>query len=142
MADMNRVILSGRLVKDPEIVQEGSSTKTAVTRYTLAVQKPIKPEVGADVDYISCIAFGNNAVFAAKWFEKGTKVMVLARIQTGSYTNKDGCKIYTTDIIVEEQEFGENKSNSESFKPAAFRDELDQEQPVEPPENKKGRRKR
>lgn len=135
---MNRVILSGRLAKDPEVLQEGSSTKTAVTRYILAVPKKIEPEIGPKVDYISVTAFGHEAVFASKWFETGTKVMVWGRIQTGSYTNKSGQKVYTTDVIVEEQEFGENKARpTDSFVPAPFKDDLNQERPVEPPEPKK-----
>ena len=139
---MNKVILSGRLTKDPEVLQEGSDGKTAVTRYILAVEKKIVPEVGPKADFITITAFGNEAVFAAKWFETGTKVMVLARIQTGSYTNKDGQKVYTTDLIAMEQEFGENKARStDSFVPATFTDELTQERPIEPPEPKrKGRR--
>lgn len=87
---MNFVVLSGRLVKDPVVVNDGSSTKTAVTRYTLAVQKDIKPDVGPDVDYITVTAFGKDAGFAARWFEQGIKVMVTGHIHTGSYTNKDG----------------------------------------------------
>lgn len=139
---MNRVILSGRLTKDPEVLQEGSSTKTAVTRYILAVPKKIEPEIGPKVDYITVTAFGHDAIFAAKWFETGTKVLVMGRIQTGSYTNKDGQKVYTTDIIAMEQEFGENKARAtDSFVPAQFKDDLDQERPIEPPEPKrKGRR--
>lgn len=139
---MNKVILSGRLTKDPEVLQEGSDGKTAVTRYILAVEKKIVPEVGPKADFITITAFGNEAVFAAKWFETGTKVMVLARIQTGSYTNKDGQKVYTTDLIAMEQEFGENKARStDSFVPAPFTDDLPQERPIEPPEPKrKGRR--
>lgn len=138
---MNRVILSGRLTKDPEVLQEGSSTKTAVTRYILAVPKKIEPEIGPKVDYITVIAFGHDAVFAAKWFETGTKVLVMARIQTGSYINKDGQKVYTTDIIATEQEFGDNKARvTDSFVPAPFKGDLDQERPIEPPEHKrKGR---
>lgn len=137
---MNFVVLSGRLAKDPVVVNEGSSTKTAVTRYTLAVQKDIKPEVGPDVDYITVTAFGKDAEFAARWFEQGIKVMVTCHIHTGSYTNKDGRKVYTTDIVADKQEFGENKSGSQgAFKPAPFVDDLDKEQPIEPPEEKKKR---
>lgn len=139
---MNRVILSGRLTKEPEILQKGDKDKVAVTRYTLAVPKKIKPELGPDVDYISCTAFGKDAEFADKWFKTGTKVLVMARIQTGSYTNKEGRKVYTTDIVVTEQEFGENKAAPETFKPAPFEDELKQEQPLEPPEPKRKRKKK
>lgn len=139
---MNKVILTGRLTKDPEVLQESSGTKTAVTRYILAVNKKIVPEIGPKVDYITVTAFGQDAVFAAKWFETGTKVMVLGRIQTGSYVNKEGQKVYTTDIIAMEQEFGENKAGaSADFVPAPFKDELEQERPIDPPEPKrKGRR--
>lgn len=139
---MNRVILSGRLTKKPEVLQEGDGTKIAVTRYILAVPKRIVPEVGPKVDYITVTAFGNEATFAARWFETGTKVLVMAKIQTGSYTNKEGQKVYTTDIVAVEQEFGENKARpTDSFVPTPFKDDLDRERPIEPPEpERKGRR--
>ena len=137
---MNFVVLSGRLAKDPVVVNDGSSTKTAVTRYTLAVPKDIKPDVGPDVDYITITALGKDAGFAAKWFEQGIKVMVTCHIHTGNYTNKDGRKVYTTDIVADSQEFGENKSSQQvAFKPAPFVDDLEKEQPIEPPEPKKKR---
>lgn len=139
---MNKVILSGRLAKDPEVMQEGSSDKTAVTKYILAVPKKIVPDVGPKVDYVTLTAFGQDAVFAAKWLEKGTKVFVLGKIRSGSYVNKDNQTVYTTDIVVVEQEFGENKAGMpEGFKAPAFTDDLKEERPVEPPEPvRRGRR--
>lgn len=82
---MNKVILTGRIAKDPEILKVGSSTETAVTRYVLAVEKKPPPEIGSKVDFISVTAFGKDATFAARWFLKGTRVTVMGRIQTGSY---------------------------------------------------------
>lgn len=142
---MNKVILTGRIAKDPEVLKAGSSTETAVTRYTLAVEKKPPPEIGSKVDFISVTAFGKDATFAARWFLKGTRVTVLGRIQTGSYTGKDGKTVYTTDIIAVEQEFGANKETEKmaAFVPPPFVDELDREQPTEPPDpvkRKRGRR--
>lgn len=104
---MNKVILMGRLTRDVEI-KDGD---TKVGRYNLAVDRRFAKE--KETDFINCVCFGKAAEFAEKYLKKGTKVVVTGRIQTGSYTNKDGQKIYTTDIIVEDQEFAESKSNSE-----------------------------
>lgn len=141
---MNKVILTGRIAKDPEILKVGSSTETAVTRYVLAVEKKPPPEIGSKVDFISITAFGKDAIFAARWFLKGTRVTVMGRIQTGSYTSKDGRKIYTTDIIAMEQEFGANKEAEKkaAFVPPPFTDDLKEEQPIEPPEPKKRKGRR
>lgn len=100
---LNKVIIMGRLTKDPE-VRDGS-TKTA--RFTLAVDRKFSKEKATD--YPTCVAFGKQAEFIERWLKKGTKVGVVGRLQTGSYTNKDGIKVYTTDIIVEEIEFCESK---------------------------------
>lgn len=105
---MNKVILIGRLTRDPE-VRTGEMT---IARYSLAVDRRFKREGEATADFINCVAFGKSGEFAEKYFRKGTKVAVTGRIQTGSYTNKDGQKVNTTDIIVEEQEFAESKNAS------------------------------
>lgn len=143
---MNKVILTGRIAKDPEVLKAGNSTETAVTRYTLAVEKKPPPEIGSKVDFISITAFGKDAVFAERWFQKGTRVAVLGRIQTGSYTSKDGRKVYVTDIIAVEQEFGANKEaeKTAAFVPPTFVDDLNREQPIDPPDpdSKKKRRGR
>lgn len=107
---MNEVILMGRLTKDPNISYTGE--KTCVARYTLAVDRRIKPEGGPTADFISCVTFGKTAEFAEKYLHQGTKIAVIGRIQTGSYTNKDGQKVYTTDVVVEDHEFVESKSSA------------------------------
>ena len=107
---MNKVILMGRLVDEPNTVFAKNRQDLAITRYTLAVQRKIKKDKGEyDSDFIRCVAFGKAGEFASKYFHKGQKVLVSGRIQTGSYTNKDGQKVYTTDIILEDQEFAESK---------------------------------
>ena len=104
---MNKVILMGRLTKDPDIryTQDGA----AVARYTLAVDRRYQREGEQKADFISCTVFSRGAEFAEKYLKKGTKIVAAGRIQTGSYTNRDGQKVYTTDVIVEEQEFAESK---------------------------------
>lgn len=109
---MNKVILMGRLTRDPEVRYSSGETATAVARFTLAVDRRFKREGDQNADFISCISFGKSAEFAEKYLHKGTKIAVTGRIQTGSYTNKDGVKVYTTDVVVEEQEFAESKSAS------------------------------
>jgi single-strand DNA-binding protein len=110
---MNKVILMGRLTRDPEVRYAQNENSTAVARYSLAVDRRFKREGEQDADFIGCVAFGRAAEFAEKWLHKGSKVVVTGRIQTGSYTNKDGQKIYTTDVVIEEQEFAESKAASE-----------------------------
>lgn len=105
---MNKVILMGRLTKDPEVRYLQGKNATAVARFTLAVNRRFRSE-DASADFISCVAFGKNAEFIEKYFRQGTKALITGRIQTGSYTNREGQKVYTTDIIVEEQEFAESK---------------------------------
>ncbi len=107
---MNKVILMGRLTRDPEIRYSQTSEPVAIARYTLAVDRRFKREGEQTADFISCIAFGKAAEFAEKYLHKGTKIVVSGRIQTGSYTNKEGQKVYTTDVVIEEQEFAESKS--------------------------------
>lgn len=113
---MNKVLLMGRLTRDPEVrySTNNDGNSTAMGRYTLAVDRRIKQESGQDADFISCVVFGKAAEFAEKYLKKGTKIAIAGRIATGSYTNKDGQKVYTTDVIVEEQEFAESKGNSEN----------------------------
>ena len=109
---MNKVILMGRLTRDPETRTSSGDNATQVTRYALAVDRRFKREGEQAADFINCISFGKSAEFAEKYFRKGMKVAVTGRIQTGSYTNKDGQKVYTTDVVIEEQEFAESKQGS------------------------------
>lgn len=113
---MNRVILCGRLTRDPEIrYSQTANGSMAVARYTLAVDRAFKKEGEQAADFISCVAFGKNEEFAEKYLHQGTKIIVEGRWQTGNYTNKDGQKVYTNDCVVERHEFAENKnSNSNS----------------------------
>lgn len=106
---MNKFIGLGRLTKDPDIRYTQGNEPMAIARYTLAVDRPVKREGEQTADFISCVAFGKNGEFAEKYLFKGTKILVEGRIQTGSYTNNDGIKVYTTDVVVEHQEFAESK---------------------------------
>ena len=106
---MNKVILMGRLTRDPEMRNSNGESNTAIARYTLAVDRRYKREGEAGADFISCVAFGRSAEFAEKYFRQGMRVLVSGRIQTGSYANKDGQKVYTTDIVVDSQEFADSK---------------------------------
>lgn len=105
---MNKVILMGRLTSDPEI--RYTQNKLAIARYTLAVDR--KEHTENTADFIRCVAFDHAAEFAEKYFKQGTKIIITGRIQTGSYTNKDGQKVYITEVVTEEQEFAESKSAS------------------------------
>ena len=107
---MNKVILMGRLTRDPEVRYGTGENSTAVARYTIAVDRRFKRDGERNTDFIGCVAFGRNAEFAEKYLRQGTKIVLTGRIQTGSYTNRDGQKVYTTDIVVEEQEFAESKA--------------------------------
>lgn len=107
---MNKVILMGRLTRDPEVRYSQGDTPTAIARYTLAVDRRVRKDNEASADFIGCVAFGKSAEFAEKYLHKGTKLVITGRIQTGSYTNKDGQKVYTTDVVVEDQEFAESKA--------------------------------
>mgnify|MGYP000145478680 CR=1 FL=1 len=114
---MNKVILMGRLTRDPEVrYSQGGENSLAIARYTLAVDRRFKRN-GDDqtADFIGCVAFGRNAEFAEKYFRQGLKIIVSGRIQTGSYTNRDGQKVYTTEVVVEEQEFAESKAASDNY---------------------------
>lgn len=111
---MNKAILMGRITKDPDVRSNGDST---VTRFSLAVDRRFKKDNEQTADFIGCVAFGKTAEFVEKYCHKGTKLVVTGRIQTGNYTNKEGQKVYTTDVIVEECEFAESKKASESNEP-------------------------
>ena len=111
---MNKVILMGRLTRDPEVRYSQGENAMAIARYTLAVDRRFNRNNDEQTaDFINCVAFGRSGEFAEKYFHKGTKIAVTGRIQTGSYTNKDGVKVYTTDVVVEDQEFAESKSASQ-----------------------------
>lgn len=106
---MNKVVLVGRLTRDPDVRYSQGEKSTAICRYTLAVDRRFKRENEQNADFISCIVFGKSAEFAEKYFRQGLRISVSGRIQTGSYTNKDGVKVYTTEVVVEEQEFAESR---------------------------------
>lgn len=110
---MNKVILCGRLVRDPDVRYSQGEKTYAIARYTLAVERKFKAEGQPTVDFISCVAMGKNGEFAEKYLHKGTKIIVIGRWQTGDYTNKDGVKVYTNDCMVEEHEFCESKSQNQ-----------------------------
>ena len=108
---MNKVILTGRLTSDPEI-RYSQQTNTAIARYTLAVDRMYKRDGEQSADFIRCVCFNKTAEFAENYLHKGIKIAVTGRIQTGSYTNRDGQKVYTTDVVAESQEFCERKADS------------------------------
>ena len=111
---MNRVILMGRLTRDPNISYSQSGDNMAIARFTLAVDRRGRRQDGADqqtADFIGCVCFGRQAEFAEKYLRQGTKIAVTGRIQTGSYTNKDGQKVYTTDVVLDDIEFAESKNS-------------------------------
>ena len=112
---MNKVILMGRLTRDPEVRYSAGENALAIARYTLAVDRRFRRDGEASADFISCVSFGRTAEFAEKYFRQGLKIAVTGRIQTGSYTNKDGQKVYTTDVVVEEQDFAESKAAASSY---------------------------
>lgn len=107
---MNKVILCGRLTKDPTVTYTNGAESICVARYTLAVDRKMKKESEVSADFIQCVAFGRNGQFAEKWLTQGTKVIVTGHIRTGSYIDRDGKKIYTTNVEVEDQEFAESKN--------------------------------
>lgn len=109
---MNKVVLIGRLTRDPEVRYTQGENPIAIARYTLAVERRFHRDGEASADFISCVSFGRTAEFAEKYFRQGLKIAVTGRIQTGSYTNRDGQKVYTTEVVVEEQEFAESKNSS------------------------------
>lgn len=111
---MNKVILMGRLTRDPDVRYSTGENPLAIARYTLAVDRRFHKDGEATADFISCVAFGRAAEFAEKYFRQGLKITISGRIQTGSYTNREGQKVYTTEIVVEEQEFAESKSSGDN----------------------------
>ena len=111
---MNKVILMGRLTRDPEVRYSAGENALAIARYTLAVDRRFRRDGEASADFISCVSFGRTAEFAEKYFRQGLKIAVTGRIQTGSYTNREGQKVYTTEVVVEDQEFAESKGSSSS----------------------------
>lgn len=111
---MNKVLIVGRLTADPEVRYTQGENATAVARFTVAVDRRFKRDGEATADFPSCVAFGKTAEFIEKYFKKGSKIGLAGRIQTGSYTNKDGARVYTTDIVVEEVEFVESKGSSDA----------------------------
>ena len=116
---MNKVVLVGRLTRDPEVRYSQGNNATAVARYTVAVDRRFKRDGEPTADFIPCVVFGRSAEFAEKYFRQGMRVSVSGRIQTGSYTNKDGNKVYTTDVVVEEQEFAESKAANQQNQQSA-----------------------
>ena len=125
---MNKVILMGRLTRDPEVRYSSGERSMAIARYTLAVDRRGRRSEGSEqtADFIPCVAFDKSGEFAEKYFRQGMRVLISGRIQTGSYTNKEGQKVYT-DVIIEDQEFADSKNSSgsstgsgynESFRPS------------------------
>ena len=115
---MNRVILMGRLTRDPEVRWSRGERAIAIARYTLAVDRRSRRNQDGNseqtADFINCVAFDRAGEFAEKHFRQGQRILISGRIQTGSYVNKDGQKVYTTDVVVEEQEFAESKATSDA----------------------------
>ena len=111
---MNKVILMGRLTRDPEVRYSSGENALAIARYTLAVDRRFHKDNEASADFIGCVAFGKGGEFAEKYLRQGTKIVVTGRIQTGSYTNREGQKVYTTEIVVEDQEFAESKAANQN----------------------------
>ena len=113
---MNKVELIGRLTKDPDVKTAQNESGTTIARYTLAVDRKGRSKGNDEqtADFISVVAFGSSGDFASKYLKKGLKIAVVGHIQTGSYTNKDGVRVYTTDVVTEDQEFVENKGSSAS----------------------------
>ena len=109
---MNKVILMGRLTRDPEVRYSQGENSTAIARYTLAVDRRFKRDGEQTADFINCVVFGKSAEFTERYFRQGMRVVVCGRIQTGSYTNKDGQRVYTTDVVAENVEFAESKNAS------------------------------
>ena len=132
---MNKVILMGRLTRDPEVRYSTSGdNQLAIARYTLAVDRRFNRDGDPTADFIRCVAFGRGGEFAEKYFHQGSKIVVEGRIQTGSYQDKDGKTVYTTDVVVENQEFAESKAASDMNAGSA----PTQQTPPPAPENNDG----
>ncbi len=108
---MNKVMLMGRLTRDPDVRYSQGEKQMAIARYTLAVNRKYHKDPEQTADFIGCVAFGKAAEFAEKYFRQGMQIAICGRIQTGSYTNEDGQKVYTTDVVIEDQYFAEGKGN-------------------------------
>lgn len=108
---MNKCIFIGRLVADPEVRYSQGENSTCIARYRLAIDRKFKKDGEQTADFINCVAFGKSGEFAEKYLHKGMKISIVSRVQTGSYTNNDGNKVYTTDFVVEEHEFCESKNS-------------------------------
>lgn len=117
---MNKIILMGRLTKDPEVRYSQGNNTIAIARYTLAVDRKFKRDGEPNADFINCIAFGKNGEFAEKYLRKGMKILIEGRWQSGSYTNRDGQKVYTNDCVVESCEFAESKNANQSERPKSM----------------------
>ena len=126
---MNKVILMGRLTRDPDVRYSAGENALAIARYTLAVDRRFRRDGEATADFISCVAFGRVAEFAERYFHQGIRIVVSGRIQTGSYTNREGQKVYTTEVVVEEQEFAESKSASAGSDNGGYRPAMSQSRP-------------
>lgn len=125
---MNKVILMGRLTRDPDIRWSQGQDQTCTARYTLAVDRKVRKQEGQQTaDFIACVAFGKAGEFVEKYFKKGMRVAVTGHLHTGSYTNRDGQKVYTTDVVIEEQEFAENKREENTGQAAAAYSERTQQ---------------
>jgi len=111
---MNKVVLMGRLTRDPDVRYSQGEKPLAIARFVLAVDRRFKRDGEPTADFINCLVFGKLAEIAEKYFRQGMRITVSGRIQTGSYTNKDGVKVYTTEVVIEEQEFAESKKSSEN----------------------------
>ena len=112
---MNKVILMGRLTKDPDVRYTQGEEPMCIARYTLAVDRMGRKKEGqTNADFPNCVAFGRLGEFAEKYLKKGTKIALIGRLQTGSFTNKDGVKVYTTEVVVENQEFAESKATQQN----------------------------
>ena len=123
---MNKVILMGRLTRNPDIRYSQGEKATCVARYTLAVNRRFRREGDQDADFINCVAFGRQGEFAEKYLKQGTKIVISGRIQTGSYTNRDGVKVYTTDVVIDRFEFvgGKNEGQAPSNNQASFGNDI------------------
>ncbi|MDO5147265.1 MAG: single-stranded DNA-binding protein [Eubacteriales bacterium] len=119
---MNKVILMGRLTRNPDIRYSQGERATCVARYTLAVNRRFRRDGEQDADFINCVAFGRQGEFAEKYLKQGTKIVISGRIQTGSYTNREGIKVYTTDVVVEEQDFAESKAAAAGYQQNAYQE--------------------
>lgn len=116
---MNSVILTGRLTRDPRTTYSQGAEQTAITRFTLAVNRRFAKEGEPTADFIECVSFGRQAEHASRYYKQGTKIEVRGRIQTGNYTNRDGQKVYTTEVIIEEQDFAESKAAADQSRSQA-----------------------